>query len=131
MKVKTNTLTGAALDYAVAVAEGCNVAVTQPLEVGHTYRPAYPAIMLEGVGQHFRPRVPRYCTESAGDDIIDRERIGTEPLPHRNEPAWQAFIHSSSPYAYTVIGPTRRIAAMRCYVASRLGNEIDIPKDLL
>ena len=28
-------------------------------------------------------------------------------------------------------GPTPLIAAMRCFVASRLGDEVDIPEDLL
>lgn len=28
-------------------------------------------------------------------------------------------------------GPTPLIAAMRCYVASKLGNEVDIPEELL
>ena len=28
-------------------------------------------------------------------------------------------------------GPTMLIAAMRCYVASKLGEEIDVPEELL
>jgi hypothetical protein len=27
-------------------------------------------------------------------------------------------------------GPTSLIAAMRCFVASRLGDEVDVPKEL-
>lgn len=30
-----------------------------------------------------------------------------------------------------LIGPTPLIAAMRCFVASRLGDEIEIPEELL
>ncbi len=29
------------------------------------------------------------------------------------------------------MGPTPLIAAMRCYVASKLGDEVDIPEELL
>ena len=28
-------------------------------------------------------------------------------------------------------GPTKLIAAMRCYVASKLGDEVDVPEELL
>jgi hypothetical protein len=30
----------------------------------------------------------------------------------------------------TMLGPTPLIAAMRCYVASKLGDEVDIPEEL-
>ena len=30
-----------------------------------------------------------------------------------------------------LIGPTPLIAAMRCYVASKLGDDVDIPEELL
>ena len=32
---------------------------------------------------------------------------------------------------YDGIGPTLLIAAMRCYVASKLGDEVDVPEELL
>jgi hypothetical protein len=28
-------------------------------------------------------------------------------------------------------GPTPLVAAMRCYVASKMGDEVDVPEDLL
>jgi hypothetical protein len=80
-------------------------------------------------------KVPAYCTEWAqGGPIIEREGIAVdcERSSGRvsgwvacNEVAgdenWDANVH----YA-----PTPLIAAMRCYVASKLGDIIDIPEEL-
>jgi hypothetical protein len=41
---------------------------------------------------------------------------------------WKGTNMSNTP---NVIGPTALIAAMRCYVASKLGEEIEIPIELL
>jgi len=54
-----------------------------------------------------------------GGPIIEREGIGVFPLG--NERGWAAGLQS---------GPTPLIAAMRCYVASRLGDEVDVPEGL-
>jgi hypothetical protein len=32
--------------------------------------------------------------------------------------------------SYTLDGPTPLIAAMRCYVASKLGDEVELPEEL-
>jgi hypothetical protein len=41
-----------------------------------------------------------------------------------------AIVHGGTQHK-TWFGKTKLIAAMRCYVASKLGDEIDIPKELL
>jgi hypothetical protein len=43
--------------------------------------------------------------------------------------AWKAerYVGSAHTYGY---GPTPLIAAMRCYVASKLGDDIEIPEGL-
>jgi len=56
---------------------------------------------------------------SQGGPIIDREITTLE----RDGFGW--FARSTS--GYTAIGPTPLIAAMRCYVASKFGDEIEIP----
>jgi len=43
--------------------------------------------------------------------------------------AWRAARHVGSAPTYGY-GPTPLIAAMRCYVASKLGDEIEIPEGL-
>jgi hypothetical protein len=58
-----------------------------------------------------------------GGPIIERERIRLDPRG-----VWVAG-HDSSNDEYS--GPTPLIAAMRCYVASRFGDEIEVPDELL
>jgi len=56
--------------------------------------------------------------------IIERERITIE---WEGDPdSWCACIMADQ----EVYGPTALIAAMRCYVASKLGDEVEIPDEL-
>ncbi len=57
-----------------------------------------------------------------GGSIIERERIRLDPRG-----VWVAG-HDSSNDEY--LGSTPLVAAMRCYVASKLGNEIDLPVEI-
>lgn len=133
MKVKTNTLTGDALDYAVSCAEG-NVP-TKCEHRGHVW------FVLGKPSVFEKPiHIPGYSCSAAGDDIIDRELIATTPLWHNagHDSAtgywyWQADVLGPENIddSYQQFGPTRRIAAMRCFVASKLGDEIEIPGELL
>ena len=60
--------------------------------------------------------------------IIEREAIQLTPDEYTG--TWAAFTtREGEPYDYT--GPTPLIAAMRCYVASKLGDEVEIPEQLL
>ena len=110
MRVKTSELTGAALDWAVAKCEG-----TEHLFAGHE------------VGRL------HYSTDWAqGGPIIEWEMIeltrGTE-----NSNGWTATIdlYEGDAMRESCTGPTPLIAAMRCYVASKLGEECDIPDELI
>ena len=58
--------------------------------------------------------------------ILDRERITIRqwtdmPISHAYMP------HDGAPWG---AGPTPLIAAMRCYVASKLGREVEVPEEL-
>lgn len=72
-----------------------------------------------------------YSTDwSQGGPIIERERI-------RLDCAWSDEWTAQHPYnakidVYTgwTKGPTALIAAMRCYVTSKLGDEVEIPEEL-
>jgi hypothetical protein len=106
--MRTSELTGAALDWAVTKAEGFDHAVTSN-EWG-----------MWG-----------WATDWAqGGPIIEREGIGLDQ--YADYPRWQAFTPApEQPSGQAVCnGPTPLIAAMRCYVASKLGDEIDLPKEL-
>jgi len=115
MKMKTNELTGAALDWAVAKCEG-----TEHLFAGHE------------VGRL------RYATDWAqGGPIIEREGIST--VRDEGDDYWQAVTDANSSSMFGPglcgnnfqCGPTPLIAAMRCFVASKLGDEVDVPDDLV
>lgn len=96
--MKTSELTGAALDWAVAMAENW-------------------------AGADFE--VKPYCTDWAqGGPIIEREGISLTQFS--DYPQWTA----KHPHSICYDGPTPLIAAMRCYVASKLGDDIEIPKEL-
>lgn len=108
MKLKTSELTGAALDWAVAKAND------DKLEFGLTDD-------------------ERYSTDWAqGGPIIEREKIDLKHLPYDRPPYWGALKSNTAAYARSgQIGPTALIAAMRCFVASKLGDKVDVPEELL
>jgi hypothetical protein len=70
---------------------------------------------------------PRYSTNwSQGGPIIEREGIGTAQAENGSD--WVAMRRYTFQRddAYWD-GPTPLVAAMRCYVASKLGDSVDIP----
>lgn len=101
MKIKTNELTGAALDWAVAKCEG--------------------SVNNNGRVLSLTSWAP--STDWAqGGPIIEREKI---ELRFYRE--WCGDLDTMS---YGLFGPTPLIAAMRCYVASKLGDEVEVPEEL-
>ena len=100
--MKTGELTGAALDWAVAKCEG-KVFDLSP-DGYYTYKPSR--------------------NWALGGPIIERERIG---VWHYQQKDWMASWWKDGRQAF---GPTPLIAAMRCYVASRLGDEVEVPEEL-
>ena len=78
--------------------------------------------------------LPDYSTDwAAGGTIIEREGISIkENLPSMPDNRWNAFPSRSAKGAGGKwgAGPTPLIAAMRCYVASKLGDEVEIPEEL-
>jgi hypothetical protein len=57
-----------------------------------------------------------------GGPIIEREKI----TPEWTGENWMAYIKHDDEF----FGPTPLIAAMRCYVASKLGDEVEVPEEL-
>ena len=111
--MKTSELTGAALDWAVSQAEGIE------------WEPG------DFAAGHYGPGFAPATNWADGGPIIEREWIDITPWP--NEPdenlRWQA-VQFDSPETTEAFGPTPLIAAMRCYVASKLGDEVEIPSPL-
>ena len=106
--MKTSELTDTALDRAVGMA----------LQLPASY-------WSEG-------KCAAFSTDWAfGGPIIEREKIELKYLGYDNPPYWGALKFSPSKYERkAATGPTPLIAAMRCYVASKLGDEVEVPDEL-
>jgi hypothetical protein len=100
--MKTSELTGAALNWAVAKCRGFS-----------DYVPA---------------RDNHSTCWNKGGPIIEREKISVLDA----NGCWGArkTYWDSSRSSRDYFGPTPLIAAMRCYVASKLGDTVEIPKEL-
>lgn len=104
MLVRTEELTSDALDWAVARCEGLDL-------------------------EHGLTDDERYSTNWAqGGPILDREGVCLlDPASNQNRNGqWHANCG-----AWGADGATPLIAAMRCFVASKLGDEVEVPEELL
>ena len=106
MKIQTSELTGAALDWAVAKCERKYFAQE---------------------GEKFKRAYSPSTDWSQGGPIIEEETIDLAP---QITGTWIARAIDHRPVALQE-GCTPLIAAMRCYVASKLGDTIEIPEELL
>jgi len=116
MKLKTSELQGAALDWAVAKCEG--------------YKPQIERGMVWC--RPFHGSFAHYCptTDWAhGGSIIERERIGFKYTGTAME--FVAWVNGELSTVHDHYGPTPLIAAMRCHVANKMGDEVEVPDELL
>ena len=117
MKLKTSELTGAALDWAVAKA------ADYLSRLGDHWMVTLPGVHVR---MNFIPG-PRCAFSPStrwaqGGPIVEREKITLEWTGED----WMAYIRHDEEF----FAPTPLIAAMRCFVASRLGDEVNIPEEL-
>lgn len=111
--MKTNELKDLALDWAVAKCEH------DELSMKVIQYPAYAGALP----------IPNPSTNWAqGGPIIEREFIQLNTILNIETGAVSWF--ANMPPGFVGRGPTPLIAAMRCYVASKLGDDIEIPKEL-
>lgn len=111
MKIKTSELQGAALDWAVAKCEGW------PLDIW------FDEDQLPMVRDDEVPEYKPSTDWSQGGPIIEREELSRLSCYNHNE--WGCLNGD-----IFCDGPTPLIAAMRCYVTSKLGDEIEVPEEL-
>lgn len=118
--MKVNELQGAALDWAVAKCEG--VALD-------------PNLLKDGHAVKFRFEPSTDWAQ--GGPIIERGKLTVAPRDQKSyvgQEAWTAYrietLFTDQGDREYQHGPTPLIAAMRCYVASKLGDIIDIPEEL-
>ena len=116
--MKTSELTGAALDWAVAKCEGIET------------KNYSGALTIRYDGDWWQP-----STEwTQGGPIIEREKIGVWWATHYVDDDGQEY--GNHWYAETAEGlvrdgPTPLIAAMRCFVSSKLGDEVEVPDEIV
>lgn len=111
--MKTNELTGAALDWAVARCEGY-------FDIGM-------ASVHDGVADVFYFAKWSPSTDWAqGGAIIEREMLHLGWIHCDGQTRWNATAYQAEGE-----GTTPLIAAMRCYVASKLGGDVEVPESLL
>ena len=104
MKIKTNEASRVVIDWMATKCEGI-----QDSEFVRTHMDAWP-----------------YSTDwSQGGPIIEREKIGVWW-----DGVWHAKYDGCRP-DQVQDAHTPLIAAMRCYVASKLGDEVEIPNELI
>lgn len=129
MKVKTANLKGAALDWAVNEAQSYN---TSPL------------IVYDGCEGEDRNKPRKYlATEGGftidysnwaqGGPILTRERI-SRTIDHSG--LWIAYwtdgyTDGDEGKKWMQCDRSELIAGLRCYVASELGDEVDVPDELI
>ena len=125
--MKTSELTGAALDWAVAKCEGAKAA---PLKAGG------PMHLFLEVGFSPLPYSPSTDWEHGGP-IIEQEGINlTMFVEGEVDPedvgSWCAAYDRDNfgDDEKSCTASTPLVAAMRCFCASRLGDEVDVPEEL-
>lgn len=114
MKIKTAGLIDTALDWAVAE---CNYVTCY---FDHKGR------LMEERGDLSWVYAPS-TKWAQGGPIIEREAITVSQGSPVLGLEWMACDRGSTHIQH---GPTYLIAAMRCYVASKLGDEVDVPDEL-
>lgn len=127
--IKTGELSGATLDWAVAKCEGDTeiVQFSSLASSKHYFAPSKkwaqggPIIEREGIALRRHSSGTWYATLHLGDG---------------KNPTWARYNYLTTPLGQEPAlllfdGPTPLIAAMRCYVASRLGDTVEVPEELL
>ena len=122
--MRTSELQGAALDWAVATIEGYtelhrmeNRWDHEPHLAMHPPRREYGVVEMWQLG---------FSTDwAAAGPIIEREKITLEWTGFTFGD-WMGYIR----HGEESFGPTPLIAAMRCYVAAHLGDEVEVPEEL-
>lgn len=120
--MKTSELTGRSLDYAVAVCEGgegfwYDTVATYWVKIHGKDR-----ALSNGWAQSYTPSTDW----SEAGPIIERERLCITATQSAH---WDARTAEYPPRYHS--GPNPLVAAMRAYVASKLGDEVTVPNELL
>lgn len=132
MLVKVEDAQGLVLDWLVAKCEG-----GYDLQLRNTYgtKTAWQYTILDEEEPERMDRAyladTSYSTDwQLGGSIIDREKIELKYHDRVVATIWYRDSIGSDQCLFKATGPTPLIAAMRCYVVSKLGKEVEVPDGL-
>ena len=133
--METSKLTGPALDWAVAKCKGYAAGVwAEDEKVFVVQKPSGGIWMLQGGSCLNWLRYGRWNPAEdweQGGPIIEREGMTVTDRRHLRPAVFDSERWRAETAKYVEgYGPTPLIAAMRCYVASKLGDEVEIPEEL-
>ena len=119
--VKVSDLEGAPLDWAVAMCRGKGLDVEDKND---------PWLTKDGIADQPLHSYTPSTDWSQGGPIIEENKISLEI---KDDGWWVASrqYNYSETKEYIQLDHSPLIAAMRCYVASKLGYEVEIPEELL
>jgi hypothetical protein len=124
--MKTSELTGAALDWAIGK-------IDQPQWTDEDLR--WITLDYCDIGDADDEPYSPSTDWAQGGPIIERECIDLQAYDAcsevpKNPDCWEASIYLAEEIERGE-GPTPLIAAMRCYVASKLGDEVEVPAEVI
>lgn len=125
--MKTSKLTDIALDWAVAKCMGATNLRYDTVATWWVDLNGEPRALSSG----WSPRQSWHPSTNwaQGGPIIERERINIRP--NQSDDGFKAFvILRPTGLAHRHDGTTPLIAAMRCYVASKMGDDVELPEEL-
>lgn len=137
--VKTQDLAGPALNWAVAKCEGMDVSINgkrvwigskRPFDPSASWSDAGPIIGREGIATR-KHRASGTWYAMALDDIGDSQTANWAEMTARGGERYGAYYYQVHKRRQRFHGPTTLVAAMRCFVASQLGAEVEVPDELV
>lgn len=142
MQINTSELIGTALDWAVAASLNLQFNEGRVIKICHAENTNLAWVEQENYpGAYLYRRFDPSTNWARGGPIIEREDIafrkyhkpestnhGTYYARVCRESDVQVHWRKTTGFQHT--GPTALIAAMRCYVASKLGDTVDVPDQL-
>ncbi len=121
--IKVSEATPSQINYLVAKIEGVKFTLAQVYGLW--------SVVIE-----YNYRLYEPATDwSQGGPIIEEEGISLTSYLDEEDPYWIGSVEcqyknfNATAY-YEEYGPTPLIAAMRCYVTSKLGDTVDVPEEL-
>lgn len=119
MKIKTREAEGLALNYLVALVEGA-VICEKLVKWGNNTWQSLPCNYC-GIWHYGGPLMQKYGISVQFDGSATPDR------------KWNAYLPGNMPFYSDeeINGPTQLVAAMRCLVIDKLGEEVELPDGLL